>query len=205
MDIDLFAGISGCPFLDKLIEEALVHIPNNKEYKDGMAALELRQDMVVENEDGKLYVYRHFDFYGIGKDIYGIEFTPIYEFVNYPIFLNENLEIKSSVVDGGPKYLIAKMKFKLKDLVCGIIDELSFMGPPEARAAELVELKRRVNEVNDEAELVELDLDEMERKIEERREKHKKPCRICRKDARSCHFNKPPDLCIRCFKKLKEN
>ena len=215
MDIGLFSGVAGCPFLDELIDEAFAKPYDREEFRDGMAALEIRRYMVVEEdeEDGP-YLHTRIEFYGTGKEeAYAIEFTPVNELAGYPIFLNEDLKITSSIryanrTEGyeEKEYLTTKMKFTLRNVMCGILDELSFMGPPESRIEALKDLKNRVDEVKGgKAELVELDWDKMEKELEEKAEKYKKPCRICGEDARSCHFNKPPDLCIKCFRKSKEN
>jgi hypothetical protein len=196
-NIDIFSSAIGCPFLDDLMSEALSAKVLGKG-KDGMGHLELSRTAVFDNE--KLFIYM--DFCGKGlKETWAIEFSPANELTSYPIILNENISIENNE---GNVVFECKMSFTLLDFVKGIIDELSFVGPPDIKAFALQELKDRADSaVSGDAKSY--SFEEVMEKFENKREKYKIPCKICGKDARSAHFGKPSTMCYKCFRKIKEN
>ena len=116
----------------------------------------------------------------------------------YPIVLDDKLDVERNYEN----LITGKMPFTLYDVVKGIIDELSFLGPPNLKAFTLEELKRRaedpfiekkcsvVNAIS-EVELIRTDV--------------KKPCKICGLDTRTPTFGKPSTLCDECYLKIRQN
>ena len=96
--------------------------------------------------------------------------------------------------------IITKKKFTLFNFVRGVIEELSSIGPPDIRNFAIKELEN-----DNESSLKIFTTEELEKKLKERMNKTKKPCKICGEDSRSPEFDKPKDICIKCYKGLKEN
>lgn len=190
------AVITGCPFLNELITEAL----SNPTHDDKeIVALELKRIAVVHKSN----LFFHFDFHGLGeKEYYAIEFTPINELITQPLILNEDIALESG--DTEEIYFKCKMGFKLIDVLTGIIEELSAMGPPNVRSMALEEIKRRADEFK-EGKIETTSWEEIRKKLEKEADKDMIPCKICGKDARAQCFDKPPDICVACFERIKEN
>lgn len=197
-NIALFTAITGCPFLEDIIAEGFQPFVKD-ENKSGIMKLQLKRRLVAEIIEEEKFLNLYTDFYGVGeKDIYAIEFSPINELTLYPIVLDDKLDIEQDYEN----ILTGRMPFTLYDVVKGIIDELSFLGPPDLKAFTLNELKRRAEEpyiekkcsvinANTEVELLRTDI--------------KKPCKLCGLDTRTPTFGKPSTLCDRCYLKIKQN
>jgi hypothetical protein len=192
----------GCPFLDDLIDEALATPKKNKN-KSGMVALRLAWSVFIEEEDEGESILDHISFHGIGDKEYALEFTPLNELALYPLIIDEDYVVYDSREDE-KIHLSTKKKFTLIDLLRGIIDELSYMGPPDIREFALAELQKSAEKDKDGMPKL-FTHEELERRLKEKMEKNKKPCRICGEDARSPDFGKPDDICPRCYKNIKEN
>jgi hypothetical protein len=194
--IELFSTVTGCPYLDELVAEALSKAESGE--KD-IGALELKRIAIVQKSE----LFFHFDFHGLGDDeTYAIEFTPLNKLVTVPLILNEDISLEDS--DTEEVYLKCKMTFSLFDILFGIVEELSFMGPPNIRAMALDELKGRVDDIK-EGKVETTSWEDIRKKLEEKAERHKIPCKICGKDAREQCFDKPSDICVACFEHIKEN
>jgi hypothetical protein len=191
--------VTGCPFLDDLMEEALSPSKKNEEYS-GLVALILSWETFIEEEDEGSSVIDHISFCGIGDKDYALEFTPLNMLSTYPIITNEEYKIRSGSTD--EIYFSTIRKFSLIDVLRGIVDELSYMGPPDIREFALMELRKDVE--NDGLPKL-FTPEDLENRRKERMEKSKKPCRICGEDARSADFGKPDDICPKCYKEIREN
>jgi hypothetical protein len=202
-NISAFSSVVGCPFLEDLIEEALSDPKMGKD-KNGLAILKLSRILVIE--DGELR--SHFEFHGIGqKECYALEFTPINELVLYTIILNEVVVVEDCK-DENKIYLKANKAYTLADILVGIIDELAFMGPPDVREFALEELKKRCEEIPPDNKVENyrtFTIEDFERKMEEEKENNKVPCGMCGEDSRAQCFEKPRDICKKCFEKIREN
>lgn len=196
-NIDTFSTAVGCPFLDDLVNEALSAKVVNKE-KEDLGHLELGRTAVLDK--GKLYIYMDFSGKGI-EETWAIEFSPINELTSYPIILNEDVFIEGGKGDVVFQF---KMSFTLLELVKGIIDELSFVGPPNIKAFALKELKDRSDDITS-GNVKTYSHEEVMKKLEGQKERHKMPCKVCGDDARSSHFGKPSTICYKCYRKIKEN
>jgi len=192
----------GCPFLDDLVDEALTTPKKNKD-KVGMAAVKLSWSVFIEEEDEGKSILDHLSFHGIGDREYALEFVPINELVMYPIIIDENYIIHDGS-DEDKVHLSTTKKFVLIDLIRGVVDELSYMGPPDIREFALAELQRSAEKDEDGMPKM-FTMEDLEKRQREKMEKNKKPCRICGEDSRSPDFSKPNDLCFKCYKEVKEN
>jgi hypothetical protein len=198
-NIQLFSAVTGCPYLDEMIEDAFKP-PKRNTNKTEISALSLERKAFLENLDNESMLHFHFEFYGIGEQNASIEFAPIYELTLYPVILNDKLNIE--VQDSEEVILSAKVLFTLVEVIKGIISELSFAGSPEIKAYALEELKTRAESVETYKAIT---MEELEQKLEEQMDLGKKPCRICGEDSRSASFNKPSNVCDKCFKNVKGN
>ncbi|MFA5048230.1 MAG: hypothetical protein WC516_04380 [Patescibacteria group bacterium] len=195
-DITTFSIITGCPFLDELIIEALLEPTINKDKdKENISVLELSRFVTINNSE----MFWNFDFHGCGQDEqYAVEFSPLNELSIIPIILDENVSIINAETD--EIVLKTKMSYTLADLIIGIVEELAFIGPPDIKAYALQELKSRAQDVSKG-----VSFEDFSKKIDEQMEQNKIPCKWCGNDARSQHFDKPNDICGECFEKTKEN
>lgn len=199
-NIQVFSAITCCPFLDELVEDALKS-PKRDPNKEGISALQLERRGCVDRDSDGAVLAIHFDFYGIGRtDAYALEFSPIYELTLYPVVLNDKLNIEDQ--ESGKTLLSVRMPFSFADMIRGVIGELSFAGPPEIKACALETIRARAEET---ASGKVLTTDELEEQLKGRMEHGRRPCRICGEDSRSPSFNKPSDICDRCFRNTKEN
>jgi len=196
-NIETFSTAVGCPFLDDLVTEALSAKVVNEE-KEDLGHLELGRTAVLDK--GELYVYMDFSGKGV-KETWAIEFSPTNELTSYPVMLNEGVIIEN---EEGTVIFQFKMSFTLLELVKGIVDELSFVGPPDIKAFALKELKDRSDDITS-GNVKTYSHEEMMKKLEDQKERYKMPCKICGEDARSSHFGKPSTICYKCFRKIKEN
>lgn len=201
-DVQTFSIISGCPFLDEMIEDAFKP-PKRDPGKDGISMLQLARRACIEDCGEGPVLNMHFDFCGIGKhDAYAIEFSPIYELTLYPVVLNDKLSIEGQ--ESEKPLLAVRMPFTLAEMVRGIVGELSFAGPPEIKAYALEGLREQAESATQDGHKV-VTTEELELKLKERVEHGKKPCKLCGEDSRSPSFNKPPGICDKCFRSAKEN
>lgn len=192
----------GCPFLEDLVDEAL-STPKRSEERKGLVALNLSWSVFIEEDDEGQFIIDHISFSGIGDKEYTLEFTPINELVLYPLMLNEDYIVHDGSIDE-KIHLSSRKRFMLIDILRGIVDELSYMGPPDIREFALSELKK--NSETDEDGIPRIFTHEdLEKRMKKKMEEGKKPCRICGKDARSPDFGKPADVCPDCYKFIKEN
>jgi hypothetical protein len=201
-NIEISSISIGCPFLDDIIDEALSAPKKNIE-RSGMAAVLLSWSVFSEKEDEDNFILDHLSFRGIGDKEYPLEFVPTNELVMYPLSVDENYIVYDST-DDDKIYFSTKKKFVLIDLIRGIVDELSYMGPPDVREFALFELQKSAEK--DENGMPKMfTMEDLEKRHKEKMERNKKPCRICGEDARSPDFVKPDDLCSKCYKMTKEN
>lgn len=190
--IDIFSIVVGCDFLAELVFEALLEISDQNQ---DIAALELKRVAILH----KSQLHFYFDFYGIGiNNMHGIGLSPINTLIAYPIILNEDVIIEDA--DTEKTYFKCKMGFSLIDFVSGIMEELSFVGPPDIRDLTYENLKGISKEFKDRKntgwENFKKEIDKKAPKI---------PCKICGKDANTRCFEKPSDICTECFEHIKEN
>lgn len=192
-NIEIYSVITACPFLIELVEEALE--PANF-YKDSnsILALGFNRNMMMN----KKYIEEEFDFYAVGENgTYSLDMFPINELISYPIYLNENV-----LFSYGKKKFKLKRTFTLSEFLNGIINELSFVGPPDIREFTLESLK---DQTFGEQNFKQFTSKDIEKKIKLEKRKNKIPCKNCGEDARADCFGKPKDLCEKCFKIFKEN
>lgn len=177
-DIIFFSAITGCSFLSDMIEDAFSLGGENK----NIHYLELKRSVVLDNE-----LLWELDFVGKGEKDYDLMFCALHEIVNCPIVLNENINI----IDYKTNEIVLKTKkpFTLYELITGIVNELSFWGPPDIRDFSYQSLMK----------------ENVEAVISNKADDVKVACRKCGKDARSQDFDKPNNICGECFKKIKEN
>lgn len=193
-DVRTFSVVGACPFLDELIAEALKEPTFNKD-KEDIAFLELSRFATFNRSE----MFWNFDFHGCGQnEQFALEFSPLNDLSVLPVILDENITITNSDTDEA--ILRTKMPYTLSDIVNGIIEELSFIGPPDIKAYALQELKERADEINKG-----MVFEDLYKKIDKKLEENKIPCKWCGNDARSQHFDKPKDMCGECFEKTKEN
>lgn len=188
----LFSTTIGCPFLDDLVEEALSS-PNIE--SKGIAVLVLDWAARIENKNLISYVR----FYGKGDKDYPVEFHSVNDLVIYPIILNETF----AVMDEDKVVFQAAKQFSLLEFLKGIVDELSYMGPPEMKKFTLNEIEESINQ--DGSKIKMFNAEDIEEKLNEKIASMIKPCKICGDESRSPFFGKPSDICIVCFEKMKEN
>jgi hypothetical protein len=110
----------------------------------------------------------------------------------YPIILDESFVI----TDGKTGKISFKSikRFSLSEILSGIIDEISYLGPPELKNLAIQEIKDISQKYRTSGCL--------SKQIEHSGDKF---CTMCGMEARYPSFNKPSDICIDCFKKIKEN
>jgi hypothetical protein len=206
-DMEYFSLVSACPILVDLISECLYEKKfENVEQK--MVYLELRKNSFLEEEDEeyKKYLSTNIEFSGVNNsERYAIEFIPLNVLGKLPLILNEEIELKYIKEDVEVETVCTfNEKFTLFELVNGIVEELSFAGPPVQKNVMMEKIKDSLKQI-DKGEVSVFDMEDFQRQLALEIEKHKVPCRVCGKDARSQHFKKPDDLCYSCFLKLKEN
>jgi hypothetical protein len=188
----IYSVNSSCPFLDDLIGEAL-SVPSINEENNDIAALRLKWLSIIDCDADSSFLNCQMDFHGIGykKRQHSVQFLPINELVIYPVILDEEFII----INENHILLQTTRRFSLIEMFRGIIEELSYMGPPEIKSFALQEIRDRdwypTYKVNNmiEKEMVNID----------------KPCKLCGEESRHPSFGKPPDICANCFRKIKEN
>ncbi|MHA2219540.1 MAG: hypothetical protein ACXACY_26835, partial [Candidatus Hodarchaeales archaeon] len=152
---------------------------------EDLIALVLRWDPHIVEQSGEEYVCDDIDFSGIGTSCeYLLSSYTIGELLTVPIILDEKYVINSN---NGDILLNIKKKYTLINFLNSVIDTLSFNDIPELE--ELL-LTCRVEKGN----ITKNEVGENERL-----------CNICGGDARSSMFNKPVDICAKCFEKVMEN
>lgn len=193
-NIEFCSIITGCPFIEDLISEAL-HI--HKKCSKNISALRISWISVIVKDDEGESIEDYASFHAIGDKEYEIEFTPINELSLYPIIIDESYVIKNKK---DKTLLQTKKKYRLIDILKTIIDELSYMGPPEMREFAFEEMKKQIDE-----NISILSQEELDKKFKRKMKKNKKPCILCKRDARSPCFGKPENICAKCYQKIKEN
>jgi hypothetical protein len=182
-NITVFSVLTGCPRLDLLIEEALS--VSDVDEDEEMVILKLERDVTMQ-KDG---IYFDYNFSGLGKDKhYQLEFVPINRLVFYPIIVNEDFIIKNS----DWIYFKTKKSFTLAEMLNGIVENLSYIGPPN--------LKEFVSKDIKKSDIVKKNCDSFV--IDDVK---KFSCCICGADSRAQCFEKPSNMCEKCFKNIKEN
>ena len=206
-DMEYFSLVCSCPVLVDLISECLYE-KEFPETEQDIVFLELKKNCILEEEDAECrkYLVKDMEFSGISDgERYAVELSPLNVLGKLPLFLNEEIELNHIGKDSEVTPVCTFFeKFTLYELVNGIIEELSFAGPPLQKNVMMEKIKDSLKQV-DNGEVKVFDLEEFKRKLNIEIEKHKVPCRICEQDARSQHFGKPDNLCYSCFLKLKEN
>lgn len=193
-NISVFSVVSGCDFLDSLVAEALSEPTTNC---NDIAFLELRRVATINNSE----LYFYFDFSGkSNNNSYGIEFSPINSMCKLPIVLNENVLFLEKN-DGIKKEFNLNMSFTLAELIRGVVEELSFAGPPDMKTFARECLGQIVSEIENKK----LTFEKLKQNITKIENEGIIPCKICGNDTRSCNFGKPEDICENCFNKIKEN
>jgi len=195
-NIEIYSVVVACPFLIELVEEALEPADF---YKDSNSIIGLEFKRIMEI-DGP-WMDHFFEFYGLGEDKnYSLDFFPLNELISYPVYLNETVLIKNKK----RKLPILKTRqvFTLSEFLNGVIDELSFMGPPDLKEFTFESLKGSIPEDQDFKQFTTKDI---EKRIKKEMKKNKIPCTICGKDSRADCFGKPKTLCEKCYRKTMEN
>lgn len=198
-DIATFSVVLGCPFLEDILVDGLSE-PVITENKKDIAFLELSRVIAIDKGE----ILWNLDFHGLGEeDSYAVELSPPNEISDLPLILNEDFIV--SDIENEKVYLKTKMSYTLQDILIGIIDELSFAGPPDFKAMVLEELKERAKDLDDSKPKGFVEIEDLLDESDLILEKDKKPCRRCGKDSRSDQFDKPNDICDECFELTKEN
>jgi len=198
----LWSVVTSCQFLDELMEEALSPVVQDED-TTGINFLELDWLVSVSaDEDDASFIFEHTDFHGVGEnETYAIEFTPLNKLAPLPLVLNEGYIIRD---ENDKSVFNTRKKFSLGKLVKEIMLELSFIGTPDMKAVAIEDLRERVKDVET-GKAKTTSWEKIRKEMDERAEREKKPCKLCGEDARSPIFHKPPDVCAKCFKKMKEN
>jgi hypothetical protein len=180
-NIFVFSILTGCPQLNLLVEEALSVSDVNED--EEIIILKLRRIVTIQRG----VIYFDYNFEGLGKNKhYLLDFIPINRLVFYPIILDEGFIIEDS--DKITHFKTNKL-FTLAEMLNGIIENLSYMGPPNLKDFMLDDIKNS-DIIQDH------DLFVNNKKFS---------CYICGSDSRSQCFEKPSNMCEKCFRKIREN
>ena len=208
-NIEIWSVVTSCPFLEEMVSEVMRPFSHDKDLDD-ISFLELGWTALISanaEEEGE-FLNEDSYFHGVSfLDVHDVGFIPLNKISQIPIIINERYTILNSEKE---KLLETKKKFTLSELIDGIILELALNGPPDMRDEILGDDEDTCEYYNDtlSSEPFEFgykvfnDL-EIDKKING--SKYEKPCKNCGKDSRSSMFGKPNDICVACFKKIKEN
>lgn len=193
-NLEICSLVVGCPFLEDLVTESFIEFKKDI-VREGMIGLKLFWAAFVEQEDDEDdSISEQVIFYGFGDGEYSLDFIPINELTGYRIFCDETYILEFSE----EQKIVTKKKFLLLDILRSIVDTLSYMGPPGIK-----DFVR--NEIDKKGDGNLLNIEELEQKHKEEMKKSIKPCSLCGEDCRSADFNKPNNICPKCFKNIKEN
>ena len=119
-----------------------------------------------------------------------------YPLLHYPLLINEIVYIKND--DNGEEKRFRKT-FTLLETITSIVNEIGYSQlMSEFNEESIKDLEDEFYDI--------LSTDDLSKKIEEEINKRKKICKICKKNnACTQHFNKPKNICIECFNKIREN
>lgn len=200
-DTDLFTMLTSCDCLEEILAEAARTEP----VLSDMVALELAWTAEAVQVGASTVLEGTTEFYGLGhrNDQMAVEFASSAALAGLPVLLNEGFNVMGGE-NMDATLLATTRRFTLLEVVCGIIDELTFLGSPEERNEALNDLRNRLSDAEDgDFHSIDEVREEMERRAEEG--KRKFPCRMCGNDNRCACFGKPQDLCHDCFTRMKEN
>jgi hypothetical protein len=202
---EAFVNMTLCPFLFDVVEEGLSdHIRN--EFLNNIVFLELRRSAIIEEEFGSKYLQRLSEFYGVGNgQEYAIELSPINSLAMLPLRLNEEVKVIEFVDNEKKEHFKYLEKFTLHDVISGIVNEIGFIGNSEERAMMLESIKKAAEEMDDMDEDSFTNFDDLKERLNKTLEENKIPCKLCGADSRSSHFDKPKNVCFKCFQKGKGN
>lgn len=199
-DSNLFMMLTACDCFMEIVDELKVEATSVKE----MTALELAWRVEIESLDTTTVIDTAVEFYGLGDEgQVGLEFTSVAHLADCLILLNEVFNVRDETNHDKVVFSTTR-KFTLLEVVCGVIEELTFFGSPKKRDEALADLHNRVATV-DKGKLY--TIEEIKAKWERFAEENKKrfPCRMCGKDSRCACFGKPSDICHNCFINIKKN
>lgn len=193
-DVSLFAGAVGCPFLEDLVEEAMLPAAPGKE--KGLAAFVVSwlayKEMGGEfNENPHVFTCPVMSGVGLDTD-FDLSMVHINQVSTMPIVLDTSFEIVDPNIE---KVIFHGNKiFTLLDISKAVLDELG-SNPPEIR------------EYISNEHLLDTPVPDVAAKLEEHilQAAQGKACKLCGNNTKSYHFNKPDDICGRCFEKEREN
>lgn len=200
-DPDLFTMLTACDCLPEILAEAETELASVEE----MVALELAWSAESEPSGAITITGSSIEFYGLGSDEgqMGLEFMSAGRMAGLPILLNEAFNIRDGS-DPDKVVFWTTRRFTLLEVVCGVIEELTFLGSPQERDEALSDLRGRVATADEgEFHTIEEVRAEWDRRAEEDRRRF--PCRVCGADSRCACFGKPGDICHDCFTGMKEN
>jgi len=203
--IDIFGIVIGCQNISAFLEEAYQEAPDGA--GEDLVSVELEWTAVLDDEDGELVLLQQTNFYGQAEDgsTRALEFTPINHLYEVPFFVNDALRICDN--NNPEKVLLSALRpMTLFEVVSGVMNELMFFGSPQERNESLEKIREGCRELT-EGKYETHTLDDIQKKLRVEAEKNRKkfPCRLCQQDARCACFNKPHDLCHKCFIKMEEN
>lgn len=178
-NMELFGSLSGCPFIEDVIDEALKPVSKSPIIDKGLSALVVK--WVVHDDCEGIGMYPTLSGMGLEKD-FSLMSLPINEISFLPLVLDISFDVfrKEKVV------FSTKKPFTLLDISKAILDELASW-PPDMR------------------DLIDEDFNEVAPEKIKAIIETKKPCKKCGGDAREHVFGKPKNICSKCFQSSKEN
>jgi hypothetical protein len=175
-DIGFFASTSTSAFMNELIEDMSTQIFSSNSIQNEISALSV--GWVAKNDKEGLFLYS--SFVGIGedeKDFFELTSIDLNEISTLPIILNTKLNIID--MKSGDILFSSKKLFLLSDFAKAILEEFGGFAPIEIIDEDIFECTFETNMYNS--------------------------CIKCGKSTSIQYFNKPKNICIKCFKKDRLN
>lgn len=202
---NFFSLILNLPDLESFFQEAFENSSEeSNDYLD-LSALELEWSSHVMNRYEELILSEDIYFSGRLNDgtNVALELTPINEIIDFPLSINDVYNIYKEEEPFKSIFLAVK-PMTLLQVITGIMNEISFFGTPENRN-EKVEMLQETIEKLKSGEMKTYSFDEIKKEFFNEEEIDEKfQCRICKEDVRCECFDKPNDICHKCFIKMRE-
>ena len=186
-DLELFSVITSCPYLDFLVN-CIVSSPVTK---SDLYAVEIKWKVISDRqEEGGPFLFEIVECYGVGsKGAKQLSFYLLNEIAHLPIILNEEYLIQDMETE--KPIFSNRKKYRLGDLLKNIVFELGLPIQDE----DDVKMENMVNNT----------INNLQKEYDIIIEENPKPCKYCGSDTRSFLFDKPNDICDKCFIKNKDN
>jgi len=202
LDQDLFTTLTACDCLPEIISEA-----EQENRSEDIVALEMGWSFETETIGDMTLVVGGTELYGLGSKIddnqTALEFMSMDKIAGLPLLLNETFNIRDGL-DPEKVIFSSSKRFTLLSVICGVIEEVTFLGSPSERNEALSDVRNCIAEANDDEFHT---MDDIKNEMNKREEEGRKrfPCRLCLSDSRCPCFGKPSDICHDCFRKIREN